>query len=51
MKNLNVPLATSYFPTFDWTICFVVVRAENARKVQQGGARVYTELRGVWFDE
>ena len=29
MKNLNVPLATSYFPTFDWTICFVVVRAES----------------------
>jgi len=32
MKNLNVPLATSYFPTFDWTICFVVVRAENVAR-------------------
>jgi hypothetical protein len=50
MKNLNVPLATSYFPTFDWTTCFVVVQAESLagfNKVALG----FTRDSGVWFDE
>ena len=46
MKNLNVPLATSYFPTFDWTDLLRCRSGRKRRKVQQGGARVYTELSG-----
>jgi hypothetical protein len=49
-KNASVFLATSCFLTFDWTIRFVVVQAENLAMFNKVALEV-TRASGVWFDE